>query len=125
MEETMILAERDLKLNKTMMEMRNEQVRLLTRMKQVGGRKRKNKYLNDVYEIYKNYRDDILVEKKSQEKQIKNLIKYLEKMRISQNNINENILKKIDKEEKDLKKKLSDLKEEIKTIKRETKSRKK
>jgi hypothetical protein len=125
MEETMILAERDLKLNKTIMEMRNEQVRLLTRMKQVGGRKRKNKYLNGVYEIYKNYRDDILVEKKSQEKQIKNLLKYLEKMRISQNNINENVLKKIDKEEKDLKKKLSDLKEEIKTIKKETKTRKK
>ena len=52
MDETMILAERDLKLNKTMMEMRNEQVRLLTRMKQVGGRRKKNKYLNDVYEIY-------------------------------------------------------------------------
>jgi len=125
MDETMILAERDLKLNKTMMEMRNEQVRLLTRMKQVGGRRKKNKYLNDVYEIYKNYRDDILVKKKEQEKQIKNLIKYLEKMRISQNNINANVLKKIDKEEKDLKKKLSDLKEEIKTIKKETKSRKK
>ena len=125
MEETMILAERDLKLNKTIMEMRNEQVRLLTRMKQVGGRKRKNKYLNGVYEIYKNYRDDILVEKKSQENQIKNLLKYLEKMRISQNNINENVLKKIDKEEKDLKKKLSDLKDEIKTIKKETKTRKK
>ena len=53
------------------------------------------------------------------------MLKYLEKMRISQNNINENVLKKIDKEEKDLKKKLSDLKEEIKTIKKETKTRKK
>tara|TARA_B100000212_G_C27004957_1_gene376600 strand:- start:9 stop:386 length:378 start_codon:yes stop_codon:yes gene_type:complete len=125
MEETMRLAERDLKLNKTTMEMRNEEVRLLTRMKQIGGRKRKNKYLGSVYEMYKKYRDDMLAEKKEQEKHILSLIKYLEKMRISQNNVNRDVLKKIDKEEGDLKKKLNQLKEEIKLIKKETSLRKK
>ena len=107
------------------MEMRKEQVRLLTRMKQVGGRKRKNKYLSSVFEMYKNYRDDMLVEKKAQEKHIMSLIKYLEKMRISQKEINKDILKKLDKEENDLKKKLFELKEEIKLIKKETSLRKK
>jgi len=125
MDETMRLAERDLKLNKTMLEMRNEQVRLLTRMKKIGGRKNKNKYLSPVYEIYKKYRDDILGEKIAQEKHITSLIKYLEKMRISQKEINKDILNKLDKEERDLKKKLMNLKEEIKLIKKETKIRKK
>ena len=45
--------------------MRNEEVRLLTRMKQTGGRKRKNKYLGSVYDMYKKYRDDMLAEKKN------------------------------------------------------------
>ena len=105
----MRLAERDLKLNKTTMEMRNEEVRLLTRMKQIGGRKRKNKYLGSVYDMYKKYRDDMLAEKKEQEKHILSLIKYLEKMRISQNSVNRDVLKKIDKEEGDLKKEIESI----------------
>ena len=107
------------------MEMRNEEVRLLTRMKKIGGRRKKNKYLDSVFEMYKNYRDEMLDEKKTQEKHIMNLIKYLERMRIFQNEIDKDIIKKMDKEESDLKKKLLELKEEIKLIKKETKTRKK
>ena len=46
-------------------------------------------------------------------------------MRISQNSGNRDVLKKIDKEDGDLKKKLNQLKEEIQLIKKETSLRKK
>ena len=120
----MDLAKRDLKVHEISKQIKIEQAKMLKRFKTISDKKSKNKYLQEIYNNYKKFKDDIISNKKDQVKHIKSLLKYLEKMK-KENSENKNILNKLDLEEKSLNKKISDLKYEIKVINKETKSRRK
>ena len=120
----MDLAKRDLKVHEISKQIKIEQAKMLKRFKTIREKKSKNKYLQEIYNNYKKFKDDIILNKKNQVKHIKSLLKYLEKMK-KENSENKTLLNKLDLEEKSLNKKISDLKYEIKVINKETKSRRK
>ena len=120
----MDLAKRDLKVHEISKQIKIEQAKMLKRFKTISDKKSKNKYLQEIYNNYKKFKDDIILNKEKQVKHIKSLLKYLEKMK-KENLENKSILNKLDLEEKSLNKKISDLKYEIKVINKETKSRRK
>ena len=120
----MDLAKRDLKVHEISKQIKLEQAKMLKRYQTISNKKTKNKYLQQIHDNYKKFKDDIVNDKKKQIKHITSLIKYLEKMK-KENSENDMILNKLRLEEKSLLKKISDLKYEIKVINKETKSRRK
>ena len=113
-------AEQDLKIISLSKQIKLEEARMLKRLQKINKKKNHNKYLKEIHESYNNFKKDMMSNRNKQKKHIKNLIKYLEKMK-KENMNNEDILKKARNEEESLKKRLNEINEELKEIKKQTK----
>jgi hypothetical protein len=106
------LAERDKTLQQIQSEIKLQQINLLRQTQELEKNHKSNKFLEDVFEDYKVFRDHIIDEKRNQKIFLEGLITYLEKMQV-QGKMTERLMNQSKHEETSILDKLDKVKKEL------------